>query len=54
MSVDQFRDLWLNRLPLDNESISRELGVNVQRVYKLRCQAGKRLKKFLSATGEKR
>jgi hypothetical protein len=48
MSLQHFRDLWLNSLPLDNESISRALGVKVERVYKLRCEAGKRLKRFLS------
>jgi hypothetical protein len=53
MSLEQFRDLWLNRLPLDNDGISSELGVTVERVYKLRCQAGKRLKKFLSTRQRK-
>jgi hypothetical protein len=48
MPTEEFQDLWLNRLPLDNESIARELGITVERVYKLRFQAGKRLKKFLS------
>jgi RNA polymerase sigma factor (sigma-70 family) len=48
ISVDQFRDLWLNRLPLDNESIAQELGMKIERVYKLRFQAGKRLKALLS------
>jgi len=47
MSMEQVRDLWLNRLPLDNDSIARELGIKVERVYKLRCQAGKRMKTFL-------
>jgi hypothetical protein len=47
ISIDQFRDLWLNRLPLDNESIAQELGIKVERVYKLRFQAGKRLKALL-------
>ena len=50
MSIEEFRELWLNRLPLDNESIAKELGVRIERVYKLRCQAGKRLKIFLSRT----
>jgi RNA polymerase sigma factor (sigma-70 family) len=50
ISVKEFQDLWLNRLPLDNESIAKELGVKVERVYKLRCQAGKRLKMLLSRT----
>jgi RNA polymerase sigma factor (sigma-70 family) len=49
ISIDQFRDLWLNRLPLDNESIAHELGIKIERVYKLRFQAGKRLKIFLSS-----
>ncbi|MEK6321023.1 MAG: sigma-70 family RNA polymerase sigma factor [Acidobacteriota bacterium] len=48
MGMDQFRDLRLNRLPLDNEGISKELGVTVERVYKLRYRAGKRLKSLLS------
>lgn len=48
ISTDQFRDLWLNRLPLDNESIAKELGIKIERVYKLRFQAGKRLKTLLS------
>jgi hypothetical protein len=49
ISIEQFRELWLNSLPLDNESIASELGITIERVYKLRFQAGKRLKKFLSA-----
>lgn len=49
MTIDQFRDLCVNRLPMDISTVSRELGVKVERVYKLRCQAGKRLKKLLSA-----
>lgn len=49
ISIEQFRELWLNRLPLDNESIARELGIKVERVYKLRFQAGKRLRSFLSS-----
>ncbi len=48
LSTDQFQDLLRKRLPLDNESIAEEMGIKVERVYKLRCQAGKRLKKFLS------
>jgi hypothetical protein len=48
MSLEDFRDLWLNDLPLDNDSIARALGVRIERVYKLRCQAGKRLRAFLS------
>lgn len=50
LSVDQFQDLLLKRLPLDNESIAGEMGIKVERVYKLRSQAGKRMKKFLSQT----
>jgi RNA polymerase sigma factor (sigma-70 family) len=50
ISIDQFRDLWLNRLPLDNESIAKELGIKIERVYKLRFQAGKRLKALLSTS----
>jgi hypothetical protein len=48
LSMEQFQDLLRNRLPLDNESIAQEMGIKVERVYKLRCQAGKRLKKYLS------
>jgi hypothetical protein len=48
MSLDRFRDLRLNRLPLDNQGISKELGVTVERVYKLRFRAGKRLKLLLA------
>lgn len=48
MSIEQFREFWLRKLPLDNESIAKELGITVERVYKLRFQAGKRLKKFIS------
>lgn len=48
ISIKQFQDLWLGKLPLDNESIAKELGVKIERVYKLRCQAGKRLKNSLS------
>jgi RNA polymerase sigma factor (sigma-70 family) len=50
LSMDQFQDLLLTRLPLDNESIAKELGIKVERVYKLRFQAGKRLKVLLSRT----
>jgi len=39
MTLVQFRDLW-QRLPLDNESLSKELGVTVERIYKLRFRAG--------------
>lgn len=48
LTTDQFQDFWLTRLPLDNESIAEELGIKVERVYKLRFQAGKRLKVLLS------
>lgn len=48
LSIEQFQELWLNRLPLDNESIAKELNIKIERVYKLRFQAGKRLKKFLA------
>jgi RNA polymerase sigma factor (sigma-70 family) len=47
MTLDQFRDLWL-KLPLDSKSISQELGVTLERVYKLRFRAGKRLKSYLA------
>lgn len=53
MTVAQFRDLCANRLPMDNADIAKELGVRVERVYKLRCQAAKRLKKLLSVYKEK-
>jgi RNA polymerase sigma factor (sigma-70 family) len=49
MTVEEFQDLWPHKLPLDNESIARELGIRIERVYKLRFQASKRLKTFLSA-----
>ncbi len=48
MTLDRFRDLRLNRLPLDNEGISKILGIKVERVYKLRFRAGKRLKLLLA------
>jgi len=48
LSMEQFQDLLFRKLPLDNESIAREMGIKVERVYKLRSRAGKRLKKFLS------
>ena len=48
MRMDQFRDLRLTRLPLDNEAISKELGVTLERVYNLRFKAGKRLKSLLA------
>ena len=48
LTTDQFQDVWLTKLPLDNESIAEELGIKVERVYKLRFQAGKRLKVLLS------
>jgi len=53
MTIDQFHDLCVNRLPMDNESVAKELGVKVEGVYKLRCQAGKLLKKLLSGYSEK-
>jgi RNA polymerase sigma factor (sigma-70 family) len=52
LSIEQFQGLWLNRLPLDNESIAKELNIKVERVYKLRFQAGKRLKNFLANTNK--
>lgn len=52
LSIDQFQELWLNRLPLDNESIAKELNIKIERVYKLRFQAGKRLKNFLANTNK--
>jgi hypothetical protein len=54
MSLEEFRSLWLNSLPLDNDTISRALGVKIERVYKLRCQAGKRLKGFLSEIAQEK
>lgn len=48
MTLAEFLDLCANRLPMDNDAVARELGIKVQRVYKLRCEAGKRLKKILS------
>jgi hypothetical protein len=48
LPLEEFRDLWLKRLPLDNETIAREIGVKLKRVYKLRSLAGNRLRKFLS------
>ena len=48
LSTDQFQYLLSKRLPLDNENIAQEMGIKVERVYKLRSRAGKRLKKFLS------
>jgi RNA polymerase sigma factor (sigma-70 family) len=53
MTVVQFRDLCTNKLPMDNAEIAKELGVKVERVYKLRCQAAKRLKNLLSVYNEK-
>ena len=53
MSMPQFRYLYANRLPMDNEAIAEELGVKVERVYKLRCQAAKRLKKIFSDDKQK-
>ena len=48
LSADQLLNVWIARLPLDNETIAKELGIKVERVYKLRFQAGKRLKVLLS------
>jgi RNA polymerase sigma factor (sigma-70 family) len=48
MSLDEFRDLRLKKLPLDNKDISKKLGVTVERVYKLRYRAGKHLKSLLA------
>lgn len=47
MTIHQFWDVCVNRLPMDNESIAKELGARIGRVYKLRCNAYKRLKKHL-------
>ena len=52
LSIEQFQELWFNRLPLDNESIAKELNIKIERVYKLRFQAGKRLKNFLANTNK--
>jgi len=54
MTLDEFRYLRLNRLPLDNETISKELGVTLERVYKLRFRAGKRLKLLLEEINSKK
>jgi hypothetical protein len=48
LTVDEFVDLRLNRLPLDNEEISKKLLVTVERVYKLRYRAGKYLKSLVA------
>jgi RNA polymerase sigma factor (sigma-70 family) len=48
MTIHQFWDVCVNRLPMDNESIAKELGARIGRVYKLRCNAYKRLKKHLA------
>src|SRR5262249_54879701 len=48
MTLEESRELRRTALPLDNLSISTQLGVSVERVYKLRCRAGKRLERFLS------
>ena len=53
ISIDQFRELCVNMLPLDNETIAKEMGIKVEKVYKLRCQAGKQLKRLLSTSVEK-
>lgn len=53
MTIAQFGELCVNRLPMDNESIAKELGVKSERVYKLRCKAAKRLKKLLSVINAK-
>ncbi|MGA9772991.1 MAG: hypothetical protein WBV94_28430 [Blastocatellia bacterium] len=53
LSPDQFQDLLSKRLPLDNESIAEAMGIKIERVYKLRSQAGKRLRNFLSQVGIK-
>ena len=47
MTREQFRDLRFNRLPLDNKEISKELGIKLEQVYKLRRRAGKRLELLL-------
>jgi RNA polymerase sigma factor (sigma-70 family) len=54
MRLGHFRHLCLKRLPMDNESIAKEMGIKIERVYKLRCQAAKRLKKLLSAITAKK
>ena len=48
LSPDQFQDLLSKRLLLDNESIAEAMGIKIERVYKLRSQAGKRLRNLLS------
>jgi hypothetical protein len=54
MNLDEFRYLRLNRLPLDNGTIGKELGVTLERVYKLRFRAGKRLKSLLDEINSKK
>jgi hypothetical protein len=48
MTPEEFEELRLDKLPLDNEDISKQLGVTVERVYKLRYRAGKHLKSLLA------
>jgi hypothetical protein len=48
MSREELVELRLNRLPLDNEEISNQLAVTIERVYKLRYRAGKTLKSLLA------
>jgi RNA polymerase sigma factor (sigma-70 family) len=54
MTLARFWDLCVNSLPMDNESIARELGVKIERVYKLRSNAYKRFKKHLSLVETKK
>ena len=48
LTRDRFLDLRWNRLPLDIKDISNELGITIDRVYKLRFWAGKRLDSLLA------
>lgn len=48
MTPDEFEELRLKKLPLENEEISKQLGVTIERVYKLRYRAGKHLKLLLA------
>jgi RNA polymerase sigma factor (sigma-70 family) len=48
VSPEEFTDLLFHRLPLGNEEIAEQLGIPLDRLYKRRYRAGKRLKTLLS------
>jgi hypothetical protein len=50
VSYEALTDLLLERLPMENDEIAIRLGITLDRLYKLRYRAGKRVKAALAET----